>query len=254
MKEPSAASLRRALAQRWGEEVPRFGRARTLAALLRDLLRWALDFRRARRRYLFGDLEYDFEAGVNTTAGTVGHRARLHAALLGVPYMPTDQAAFTAIMEALPIEHARFTFVDLGSGKGRALFLAAAFPFRRIVGVEIVPELHAAAEENIRRWRARHPQAPEMASVLADARDFAFPDEPLVVYLFNPLPESALAALLERLARSATEDPREIYVVYYNLVLEWVLAARPELRKLADTHQWAIYRVVTEPPLPSAGT
>lgn len=36
-------------------------------------------------------------------------------------------------------------FVDFGSGKGRALMVAALYGFRRIVGVEFSPQLHEAA-------------------------------------------------------------------------------------------------------------
>jgi SAM-dependent methyltransferase len=234
-------SLGDALRTRWSEDVPRLGRWRTAGALARAVIKWLLDFRRARRRYLFGDLDYDFEAGVNTTASTVGHRARLYGALLGVPYMPTDRSAFEQIMQALAIEHRQFTFVDIGSGKGRALFLAAAFPFRRIVGVEIVPELHQAAEENIGHWRERHLNAPDIVSVLGDAREFGFPAEPLVVYLFNPLPEGALESLVSRLEASVAEHPRQVYLIYYNLLLEHVLARSAIFRKVAGTHQWAIY-------------
>lgn len=238
-------SLSGALRARWNEDVPRFGRWRTAAALARALLRWLLDFHRSRRRYLFGDLDYDFEAGVNTTAGTVGHGARLHAAVLGVPYMPTDRSAFEEMMQAVPIDHRRFTFLDIGSGKGRALLLAAAYPFRKIIGIEIVPELHRAAEENIRCWRERHPGAPEMVSILGDARDFVFPPEPLLLYLFNPLPETALESLLLRLERSLADHPRKVYLLYYNLVLEHVLKRSDSFRKIAGTHQWAIYTNLT---------
>jgi len=35
--------------------------------------------------------------------------------------------------------------------------------------------------------------------VCVDARDFELPDEPLVLYLFNPLPEAPLRQLIERL-------------------------------------------------------
>jgi SAM-dependent methyltransferase len=238
-------SLTEALRTRWSDDAPRLGRWRTAGALARALLKWLLDFHRARRRYLFGDLDYDFDTGMNTTAGTVGHRARLHAALLGVPYMPTDRSAFDEMMRALAIDHHGFTFLDIGSGKGRALLLAGAYPFRRIVGVEIVPELHQAAEANIRQWRARHPGAPEMATMLGDARTFDFPPEPLVVYLFNPLPEAALEALLARLERSLAAHPRAVYLVYYNLVLEPVLARNAAFKKIAGTHQWAIYTNAT---------
>ena len=241
-REPSLGGALRA---RWNEDVPRLGRWRTTVDLARALLQWILDFQRSRRRYLFGDLDYDFEAGVNTTAGNVGHRARLHAALLGVPYMPSDRSAFEDMMRALSIDHRRFTFVDIGSGKGRALYLAAAYPFRKIIGVEVVPELHRAAVENIRRWRQRHPDAPEIDSILLDARAFALPPEPLLLYLFNPLPQAALESLLHRLEQSLAQHRREVYLVYYNLVLEHVLERSGSLRKIAGTHQWAIYTNVT---------
>ena len=96
-------------------------------------------------------MEYDWEHRVNTTSGTVGWRERL----LGVfhsPYQPTDAGLFQEMMAILPIDFREFTFVDLGSGKGRTLLMASEYPFRRIVGVEILPELHRAAEENIANY------------------------------------------------------------------------------------------------------
>ena len=40
-------------------------------------------------------------------------------------------------------------FIDIGAGKGRILCLAAAYPFRRIVGVELVPSLVADCRANV---------------------------------------------------------------------------------------------------------
>ena len=34
-----------------------------------------------------------------------------------------------------------FTFIDLGSGKGRTLLMASDYPFRRIIGLELLEEL-----------------------------------------------------------------------------------------------------------------
>ena len=44
----------------------------------------------------------------------------------------------------------QFTFVDIGSGKGRTLLMASQFPFRKIVGVELIAELHQRDQENLR--------------------------------------------------------------------------------------------------------
>ena len=47
-----------------------------------------------------------------------------------------------------------YTFVDLGAGMGRAMLLAAAYPFRAVVGVELHPTLARIARRNLALWRA----------------------------------------------------------------------------------------------------
>lgn len=194
----------------------------------------------ARRRQRYGDMEYDWEKRVNTTSGTVGWRARL----LGVfhsPYQPTAPELFREMMGALPIELERFTFVDIGSGKGRTLLMASEFPFKKIVGVELMEELHRAAEENIRAYRATTRADTRMAAVLADARGFDFPNEPLVVYLFNPLSEVGLRELMARLRHSVEEWPRPVWIVYHNALLESVLSGTAGVTKMGGAEQYSLY-------------
>src|SRR5258708_16896570 len=105
-----------------------------------------------RRRQLYGDMEYDWENRVNTTSGTVGWRARLLGSFHS-SYQPTEPALFHEMMASLPIDFDGFTFIHLGSGKGRTLLMPAHYPFLRIVGVELIAELHRAAEENIRKYQ-----------------------------------------------------------------------------------------------------
>ena len=47
-----------------------------------------------------------------------------------------------------------YTFVDLGAGMGRAMLLAADYPFRAVVGVELHPTLARIARANLAIWRA----------------------------------------------------------------------------------------------------
>lgn len=47
------------------------------------------------------------------------------------------------ILDRLPLDFEEYTFIDLGSGKGRALLIASEYPFRAVVGVELSPKLHA---------------------------------------------------------------------------------------------------------------
>ena len=185
-------------------------------------------------------MEYDWEHRVNTTSGTVGWRERL----LGVfhsPYQPTDAALFQEMMASLPIDFSEFTFVDLGSGKGRTLLMASEYPFRRIVGVEILPELHRAAEENIANYQSTTQQCTQIESVCADACEFDLPEGPLLLFLFNPLPEAGLNQMLKNLEESRRRHPRAVYVLYQNPLLERVLEESTSLKCTGGTHQYSIH-------------
>jgi predicted RNA methylase len=134
-----------------------------------------------------------------------------------------------------------FTFVDLGSGKGRVLLMAADYPFRKIIGVEFMPELDRAAQENIAKYPSERRQCRQIESICMDARDFQFSDGPLVVYLFNPFSESTLARVLENLRRSAEQAPRPIYIAYRFTEFELLLAQAEWLEKIVGAEQWAVY-------------
>jgi SAM-dependent methyltransferase len=209
--------------------------------LARELWEFVRDSTPARRRQRYGDLEYDWEYRVNTTSGTVGWRERLlghfHSA-----YQPTDPTAFRGMMNMLPISAEEFTFIDLGSGKGRTLLLASEYAFQRIIGVELLAELHHAAEENIRAYcEANHPPS-KIESILMDACDFEFPATPLVVYLFHPLPMAGLECVVRNLDKSLVQFPRDVWVVYHNPVFEQTVSASKQMRLYMRADHLAVFR------------
>lgn len=230
----------------WWREQPRdqsFVRTSTL--LIGKLWEFIRESTPERRRQRYGDMEYDWENRLNTTSGTVGWRDRLLGSLHS-PYQPTEPALFQEMMASLPIDFDGFTFIDLGSGKGRTLLMASHYPFRRIVGVELIAELHRAAEENIRKYQNPAQRCCQIESIAADARKYEFPAEPLVLYLFNPLPERALGEVLERLHKSLARAPRPVWVVYHNTVLENILGAAGFLEKAGGTEQYSVHRTPAE--------
>ena len=60
-------------------------------------------------------------------------------------------------------------------------------------------------------------------SLCMDARDFEFPAEPLVVYMFNPFPEPVFAVVLERLRQSLLKNPRPVFIAYRYIEFEGLL-------------------------------
>ena len=225
----------------WWREQAREKGARSASSLLaRNLWAFVRESTPERRRQRYGDMEYDWDHRVNTTSGTVGWRARL-LGLFHSPYQPTEPALFRDMMASLPIEFDQFTFVDLGSGKGRTLLMASEYPFRRIMGVELIAELHRASEENIHAYHSTTQRCPRIETVCGDASEFVFPNTPLVLYLFNPLPEAGLRRVLANLEQSLQLNPRAAYVVYHNPLLERVLSGSAGLTKMGGTHQYSIY-------------
>jgi hypothetical protein len=130
-------------------------------------------------------------------------------------YEPTPEDTFHEMMSNLPLDARDFVFVDFGSGKGKVLMLAAQYPFRRVVGVELWEDLHQIALGNIERFRRHRACAAETVSVRMDAADFPIPEEPLVLYFFNPFPEAVVGRVLENLERSLERAPRRVYVLFY---------------------------------------
>ena len=240
-----APSVVRTVHHWWEENLRSHGFLRTLRRLASTLWEFARESTPAQRRQRYGDVEYDWDYRVDTTSATVGWRDRL-LGLLHSPYQPTEPALFhemlASLMQVNPkVDFRGFIFIDIGSGKGRALMMAADYPFRRILGVELLPELHRVASENIAKYKSDSQQCFTIECLLGDACEFGFPPEPTVLYLFNPLPESGLITMLSNLERSLRQHSRPIYVLYHNPLLEPVLTRCADFKKIAGTHQYSIF-------------
>lgn len=232
--QPSLWSVFR---KRWHDTRARKSRLQTIKEVSADVWEFVLESTPQRRRARYGDVEFDWDhPGANTTSATVTARTRLLAAISGAPYQPSEPALFAEMLRALDTNFSQFTFIDIGSGKGRTLLMAAEFGFRRVVGVELLPELHQVAVINIAASGCSN-----IESVCTDGRDYQFPPEPLVIYLFNPLPAAALAQAIENLRRSLNQHPRPVKIIYHNPISEDVLAGASFLKKIYATYQYAIY-------------
>jgi SAM-dependent methyltransferase len=237
-------TIPRALARWWRENLPRLGVTRAAGMFLGEMWEFLRDSTPGRRKQRYGDVDFDWDYRVDTTSANVSRRADLLAALAGYRYQPSDPALFHASIRGLKIDYRQFEFIDLGSGKGRTLLMASEYPFQRIVGVEAVPALHRVAVENIRRYKDETQKCLALESICQDARDFQFPPARLVVFLFNPLPEAGLRAVMGNLRASLRMHPRQLYVVYHNPLLEHVIVEGGLLCKLRGDMQYAVFEAV----------
>jgi hypothetical protein len=233
-------SLPRTLCDWWKHHAAQQGFGPTWRSFCSELWGFLRDSTPEQRRRRYGDVEYDWEYRVDTTSATVNWRDRL----LGVfhsPYQPTEPALFHEMLAALAIDFADFTFIDLGSGKGRTLLMASEHPFRKILGVELLPELDRIAQENLKKYKSETQKCFQLESCCGNACEFTFPPEPMVLYLFNPLPKAGLSRVIANLERSLQINPRKVFVLYHNPLHDEVLSACASLSKTGGTDQYSVY-------------
>ena len=158
------------------------------------------------------------ELGIRTFGARAPDELSIEAdsKLGGHLYQPTSSVIFEKAMNALPFNFSDKVFLDIGSGKGRALVLAAEAGFRKVIGVEYAAELNDIAHTNIEKVRSRFPNT-EFSLQEGDALTYDIPQEVDVIYLFNPFDEEAVRGLLKQL-KSAFSAPKEIYLIYVHPV------------------------------------
>ncbi|MDX6662735.1 MAG: hypothetical protein QOG09_837 [Solirubrobacterales bacterium] len=104
-------------------------------------------------------------------------------------------------------------FVDLGSGKGRIVCLAARYPFARVIGVELSGELSRIAQHNLETRRQRL-ACQRVELVTADLTAYEIPDDATFLYMFNPVDGPLFSAMLANIIASLDRRPRALRLIY----------------------------------------
>jgi SAM-dependent methyltransferase len=123
--------------------------------------------------------DFDLRNGTDTEGGIPLWKYRLPfaSARYGTEYRSPAEDRIADALQEIPREA---TFVDLGSGKGRALIVAARLGFARVIGVEFVAELAEISRRNLRTTGV------QAEVVFADASEWIPPEGPLCIYLYSP--------------------------------------------------------------------
>jgi hypothetical protein len=134
-------------------------------------------------------------------------------------YQPSSSVLFVKAIAALPVKPEDSVFLDVGSGKGRVLVLAAEAGFKKAIGIEYAAELCDIAHVNIEKVRSRFSNTTfELHE--GDAIAFGLPKEVNVVYLFNPFDE---ATLLRWIAIINQQIERRVHIIYMHPVFHEAL-------------------------------
>ncbi len=113
-----------------------------------------------------------------------------------------------------------FTFVDFGSGKGRMLFIASEYKFKKIIGIEFSEQLHQVALDNKKNFDNPRQKCFDIEPILCDAVDFMIPNERCVLYFFSPFRKPVMHSVIKNIERSYRNQKRKIIIVYVNPFFE----------------------------------
>jgi SAM-dependent methyltransferase len=102
-------------------------------------------------------------------------------------------------------------FLDFGSGMGRVVIIAATFPFRKVIGVEIADQLNSIARRNI--VRARGLRCHNIELITADATKFDIPQDVTVVFFNFPFTVDVLRVVIANLRQSLLDVPRDLSLI-----------------------------------------
>ena len=198
------------------------------------------------------DQSFDRKHGTDTgglvSTGELGiddDAAMLQANLfLGAPARVTRY-----VLRSLDIDYKDFVFVDYGAGKGRSLLVAAEFPFKKVIGVEISQKLHDITRTNLRQYSGKAFKCADIELFCGDARKFALPDTNLVLHMYHPFGQGVLHEVLNHIVASAHAYPRRILIPYLLPVTMAgaVFKKFPQFTKIRDVwcvntqYRWTLY-------------
>jgi precorrin-6B methylase 2 len=123
-------------------------------------------------------------------------------------------------------------FADIGAGKGRVVYQAARrFGLKRVIGVELSPELAGEARANLKRNRRRM-RCHDIEIVTSDALAWEVPDDLTIAYMFCPFTGATFRGVIDNLIASHDRAPRRLRIVYLNPEEHDELMATGRVREL----------------------
>jgi hypothetical protein len=150
----------------------------------------------------------------------------------GGRYAPTPTRDFKKLMNTLDFPRGS-VFVDLGSGKGKTLMMAAEFGFKRVVGVEFSPELCDDAKRNWSIYRHGVGAAPDFEIANSDVLDYEIKGDENVFFMFNPFDDVVMSKFIRNLNASLEKQPRRVWIIYYNPVCQDILEDEGRFQRIA---------------------
>ena len=129
------------------------------------------------------------------------------------PYEAVSFYMLEKLLDAFRKISSETSIIDLGSGKGRMMVVAAHFGFNHITGIDFAKELCSQAVINMKEKEKQFPGI-QWQVLNQNVEDYSIASYDSVFFMFNPFTKEVLENFLKKLDASCELFPRTIYFLY----------------------------------------
>jgi SAM-dependent methyltransferase len=140
-------------------------------------------------------------------------RAEATSQAHSAPYQATKVQPLLRLLRDLELPR-DCRFLDIGSGKGRVLLIAAQYGFSKVIGIEFSQELCETARKNVAIFAARKPLASPIEVLHVDATSYQFDPADQVLFMYNPFDGEIMREVLRNVEISIKAFPRTLWMIY----------------------------------------
>ena len=169
-----------------------------------------------------------------------------HAVQYEVSAIPKFKRAMSVLRRAGMNDPGQYSFIDVGSGKGLIVMLAAREAFKGVYGVEMAPALHEIAGNNVRIFEGQGASRCPIVLSCGNALTYQWPDGNVIVYLYNPFDEELTSEFIDRIVLEAGHGDRNVYVVYVNPVHKSLFERVSALRSVYSDSTLSVYEYIAD--------
>jgi SAM-dependent methyltransferase len=196
-------------------------------------------------RYIASDLLFDMKYKIDTINTEQLENLEIDSQnkAVGNYYEGTNAHIFQKMISRVDVDPSLSCFVDFGSGKGKAMFMAAERGFRKVIGVEFSIELVEINRSNLEIFKEKSKSKTEFEILHMDASEYEIPAEANLLFFSNPFNEALTAKVIDNILKSLEQFPREIWVVHLHPQGNMAFAKHPRFKLEYEAREGFVFRL-----------
>jgi 16S rRNA G966 N2-methylase RsmD len=170
------------------------------------------------------DYFFDLKYGIETASWAELSKLKIYSENIerGKHYQPTHVLPLKKFLKKLDLKPDNI-IVDLGSGKGRVLIVAAECGFKEVHGVEFSKILCNIAEKNCTTFLQKTGSTAVLKTFFTDVTKYSIKKSEDVFFLNNPFDDVVLRTVIENIKSSLKIRQRRIWIIYSNPIHKGVI-------------------------------